>query len=128
MSSHTPDGPQAVISRIESLMISQGRERRQIKACLAAACGISKSAVHQWFNTTKNIRHQHLIAIAKTYGTTVDWLLTGEARHQESVSQVIREAKTEIIAVAELLQGHDVSTANRLLKVATKIGDLNDRI
>lgn len=52
---------------------------RGVRREIGRACGISQSAIHQWYSgITANIKNDHLIAIAQTFDTTVDWLLMGE--------------------------------------------------
>ncbi|MBB4817778.1 phage repressor protein C with HTH and peptisase S24 domain [Pseudomonas alcaligenes] len=51
---------------------------RRIKRDIADACGLSYEAVRRWYSgNTENLRNDNLIAIARKYDTTIDWLLTG---------------------------------------------------
>lgn len=51
---------------------------RRIKRDIADACGVSYEAVRRWYSgNTENLRNDNLIAIARKYDTTIDWLLTG---------------------------------------------------
>ncbi|MDP5677872.1 helix-turn-helix transcriptional regulator, partial [Pseudomonas aeruginosa] len=68
-----------ITDRIELLLASSGVPKRQIKTTLKDVCGISYPAVSQWFSgKTKSIRNEHLMAIAKAYGSSVDWLISGK--------------------------------------------------
>jgi phage repressor protein C with HTH and peptisase S24 domain len=50
-----------------------------VKRDIAKTCGISYEAVRQWFaGDTENIKNENLIALASSYDTTVDWLLSGK--------------------------------------------------
>jgi hypothetical protein len=103
--------------------------------------------VHQWFNTTKNIRHEHLVAIAKEFGVTLDWLLTGKgemnilpatgalpttsdsapARSSEKLDAarvLVDTSKSELLALAQEFEADDVETAYRLTKLAIKVDQI----
>lgn len=68
-----------VIDRIQQLLIANHVPARSIRPTLARVCGISYAAVSQWFSgRTGSIRHENLLSIARAYGTTVDWLISGE--------------------------------------------------
>jgi len=75
-----------ITDRINQLLLENGVKARSIKPTLARVCGISYSAVSQWYSgTTGSIKHENLQAIAKAYKSSVDWLLTGEAqKHPET--------------------------------------------
>lgn len=67
-----------ITDRMAALLSARGVKPRSIKPTLAKSCGISYEAVRQWFaGETSSIKNEHLVVIAKTYKTTVDWLLTG---------------------------------------------------
>lgn len=67
-----------ITERMAVLLTTRGVKPRSIKPTLAKSCGISYEAVRQWFaGETNSIKNEHLVAIAKTYKTSVDWLLTG---------------------------------------------------
>jgi len=67
-----------ITDRIQLLLVNRGIRPRDVKPNLARVCGISKQAVWQWFSgDTENIRSEYIVAIAKEWGTTTDWLLTG---------------------------------------------------
>lgn len=56
-----------------------------MRSTLGRICGISPQAVRDWeLGTTKNIREEHLAAISKYFGVSLDYLLTG--RHREGDS------------------------------------------
>ncbi|MFG8479014.1 LexA family protein [Pseudomonas aeruginosa] len=70
-----------ITDRIELLLTSRGVPKRQIKTTLKDVCGVSYPAVSQWFSgKTKSIRNEHLMAIAKAYGSSVDWLISGKGK------------------------------------------------
>lgn len=67
--------------RITRLVLLRKPEvgERGVRRAIGQACGISQSAIHQWYNgTTASIKNDHLIAIAQAFDTTVDWLLLGD--------------------------------------------------
>ncbi|HGT3140149.1 TPA: LexA family transcriptional regulator [Pseudomonas aeruginosa] len=67
-----------VTDRIELLLASSGVPKRKIKTTLAKVCGVKYPAVSQWFSgKTKSIRNENLMSIAKAYGSSVDWLISG---------------------------------------------------
>lgn len=123
-----------VNQRVLTFMEDQGIPKRQIRATLAKVCGISGSAVYQWFTTTKSINPEHLLSIAREYGTTVDWLLTGENQvaHEPRpatqagvknpvASSMIKATKDEILELAKSLEDKDMQTAYKLLKIAMEL-------
>ena len=61
--------------------IKELRENREwSQGYLAGLIGVSRSAVTQWENgSTKNVRDDNLVALARVFGTTIDELLTSEA-------------------------------------------------
>jgi phage repressor protein C with HTH and peptisase S24 domain len=68
-----------IIDRIKALLTHRGIKPRNMRSELSKACGISYQAVSQWFSgETANIKNDNLAAIAETYGSSVDWLLTGK--------------------------------------------------
>lgn len=68
-----------IIDRIKALLAHRGIKPRNMRSELSKACGISYQAVSQWFSgETANIKNDNLAAIAETYGSSVDWLLTGK--------------------------------------------------
>ena len=68
-----------VTNRITNLLIANGVQPRQIRPTLARVCGISYAAVSQWFNgRTSSIKHENLLAIARAFNSTVDWLISGD--------------------------------------------------
>lgn len=68
-----------VTDRINRLLLARGVKARSIKPTLARVCDISYSAVSQWFSeSTKSIKPENLQSIAREYGSSVDWLLSGQ--------------------------------------------------
>lgn len=64
--------------RIEKLLLENGIEKRKIKSSLAKVCGITPQAVYQWFNdSTGRISPDYLDKIARHWGTTTDYLISG---------------------------------------------------
>lgn len=134
-----------VIDRITALLESRGTPAKRIKALLASTCGISVSAVHQWFNTTKNIKHEHLATIALAFNTSLDWIITGRGDMNavgadqdgerkptdvcavsERAKALIDAAKAEILEIASGIEDLDVQTAYRLTKLAIRIDEIKD--
>ncbi|ARD11387.1 MULTISPECIES: LexA family transcriptional regulator [Pseudomonas syringae group genomosp. 2] len=51
---------------------------RGVKRLISNTCGVSYEAVRQWFaGDTGNIKNEHLLSLARSLDTTVDWLLDG---------------------------------------------------
>lgn len=80
---------------------------RGIRRAIADACGISYEAVRQWFSgNTGSIKNENLIAIAETFDTTVDWLLSGEGEppHRKPVadSSAIPVARGQALSLAAI--------------------------
>jgi len=49
-----------------------------MRRALQRTCGVSYQAVSQWFTgETSNIKNEHLAEIAKKYGSSLDWLISG---------------------------------------------------
>lgn len=68
-----------IIDRIKALLAHRGIKPRNMRSELSKACGISYQAVSQWFSgETANIKNDNLATIAETFGSSVDWLLTGK--------------------------------------------------
>jgi transcriptional regulator with XRE-family HTH domain len=52
---------------------------------IAAKCGISDKAVYQWFSgSTKNIRPENLVTVARLLKTTESWLVFEEGPEERS--------------------------------------------
>ena len=46
---------------------------------IAAACGIKDKAVYQWYSgSTKGLKPENLVRVAKLLNTTVEWLVFEE--------------------------------------------------
>lgn len=76
--------------RILQLLRDQGIPERAIRGELAALCGITPQAIAQWFDkSTRRISPEYLAKIAARYGTTVDYLITGEASDQTGAAEDI---------------------------------------
>jgi transcriptional regulator with XRE-family HTH domain len=64
--------------RIMQLVKDAGVPDRNVRSVLGRVCGVSVQAIRDWQDgKTKNIRHDHLVAIAQHYKVSIDWLLTG---------------------------------------------------
>jgi transcriptional regulator with XRE-family HTH domain len=126
-----------VNQRVLDFVISQGIAKHHVRRTLIKVCGVTGSAVYQWFTTTQNIKHEHLLSIAKTFGTTVDWLLTGEAQETPAVRQeeqsaasnpvakeLIRLARSEIQALSRSLENRDTQTAGKLQKISMELDEV----
>jgi len=65
-----------------------------MRKTLADVCGISPQAVRDWESgSTQNIRHEHLVAIARHFGVSTDYLLTGDAGAEVSPELAQRWAR-----------------------------------
>lgn len=80
-----------VVERIQQIVREAGVPDRNARGTLAKICGISHQAVRDWFEgKTKNIKHEHLVAISDHYGVSLDWLLTGKGRRDpEFISKMV---------------------------------------
>jgi len=66
--------------RVFQVVAAAGVPPRSVRSTLARICGISPQAIRDWQDgSTKNIRHEHLVAISKHFAVSIHWLLTGEA-------------------------------------------------
>jgi transcriptional regulator with XRE-family HTH domain len=80
------------IQRIEKLLIEHGVAPRKVRRELADACGVSYQAVRDWFNgDTQKISPDYLAIIAKKWGTTSDYLITGDKSGVEHAKAVAGE-------------------------------------
>lgn len=71
----------SILDRLNYLLARRGVPEREIKSELAATCGLSYEAVRKWFigdTALGAIKSENLIAIARRYRTTTDWLLMGK--------------------------------------------------
>jgi len=65
-------------TRMESVVMEAGVDKRNVKAALADVCRIKVQSIHGWFNgTTKNPSAIHIAAVAVHYGADPIWLITG---------------------------------------------------
>jgi transcriptional regulator with XRE-family HTH domain len=79
--------------RVQELLGVRGIPLRGVKSELARTCEVSYQAVSQWFSgETVSIKNEHLVAIALEFGTTTDWLLTGEGEMLPGLSGVKNSA------------------------------------
>jgi transcriptional regulator with XRE-family HTH domain len=129
-----------ITQRVLDLMEAQGIHKRKVRSTLVKACGVTGSAVYQWFTTTKTINPEHLLSIAKEFGTTVDWLLTGEAQialepgpagiqtgsKNPVASNLIGSTRDEILALAKNLESSDTQTTVALLKIAKDLDEARE--
>ena len=89
-----------VTTRITNLLIANGVQPRQVRPTLARVCGISYAAVSQWFNgRTNSIKHENLLAIARAFNSTVDWLISGDG-------EMIGGPETELGGRPSIPKGH----------------------
>lgn len=65
--------------RIFEVARDAGIKPRSIRSTLAKVCGVSVQAVRSWEEGhTKDIRHEHVVALSRYFRVSVHWLLTGE--------------------------------------------------
>jgi transcriptional regulator with XRE-family HTH domain len=62
------------------------------KADLARACGISRTAVSKWFDSGKNLKMEHLFAVADECVIDARWLATGEGSMKPAKGTVCAHA------------------------------------
>lgn len=100
--------------RIHLLVRRSGVSDRKIRSTLAKLCGISVQAVRDWFDgKTKNIGHEHLIAISEEYGVTLDWLLTGEPPIDGLTAKETERVRVEGYSAYRDLQGPNPGNNSR---------------
>lgn len=129
---------QTVHDRIFGLLKASGIAERNVRPTLAKLCGISHQAVYQWFSTTKTMRPEHLLAIAREYHTTIEWLLTGHNPQLQCATvldprQIRQETlalfdpfRETLVQLSESLETTDSATAYKLLKIAMAMNQLKD--
>lgn len=67
-----------ITDRMQYLLELRGVSPRNVKSLLSKVTGCSKQAVYSWFSgDTGQIKSEHIIAIAKEWNSSTDWLLTG---------------------------------------------------
>ena len=69
------------------------RQRNLTQQKIADALGVSKTSVIYWEKDENVPKHESLIALAKTLGTTTEWLLNGVAAPEKSNADI---AKMEV--------------------------------
>jgi phage repressor protein C with HTH and peptisase S24 domain len=80
---------------MQYLLTKRGVQEKDIKPTLAKACGVSYSAVRQWFSkdvAEGGIRLEHVIAIALKYRVSLDWLALGRGPMDETAAENMRQA------------------------------------
>jgi transcriptional regulator with XRE-family HTH domain len=65
---------------------------KKTKADLARACGISRTAVSKWFDSGKNLKMEHLFAVADECMVDARWLAIGEGTMKASKSGICTHA------------------------------------
>jgi transcriptional regulator with XRE-family HTH domain len=69
---------ESAADRVFQVVRDAGVPDRVRRSTLAKLCGVSVQAVRDWEEgKTKNIRHEHLVKIAKRYGVSLEYLITG---------------------------------------------------
>ena len=76
-------------SRLKALR----RQRNLTQQKIADALGVSKTSVIYWEKDENVPKHESLTALAKTLGTTTEWLLDGVAVPEKSNADI---AKMEV--------------------------------
>lgn len=67
-----------ITDRMQYLLELRGVPPRNVKSLLSKVTGCSKQAVYSWFSgDTGQIKSEHIVAIAKEWNSSTDWLLTG---------------------------------------------------
>lgn len=80
------------IERIEKLLIEKGVPRRKIKRALADVCNTSYQAVRDWFTgATQKISPDYLALIAKEWGSTTDYLITGNTESLKDPTEQLED-------------------------------------
>ncbi|MBW5416066.1 MULTISPECIES: XRE family transcriptional regulator [unclassified Pseudomonas] len=80
-----------ITKRLRLLLEHRGVPPERHTRVLADAAGVSLPAVRNWFSgDIGNIRNENLIAIAKEFKTTTDWLLMGKGLMNDPTVPIIR--------------------------------------
>ena len=68
-------------------------------AALAAAVGVSQSAVSQWLSSTvKSLKPEHLFTVSDTLNVDPRWLATGQGNRRPKVRPELADLSDEQIA------------------------------
>jgi len=66
-------------TRMESVVLEAGVDKKNVKSTLAQVCGITPQSVHGWFSgSTKNPSAECIASVAVHYGSDAVWLITGK--------------------------------------------------
>lgn len=97
--------------------LQEAAQRRGVNQTeLARACGVSPSAVSQWFSgETKNMRVENIVACAKRLNISLKWLLSGQGTMEatqdpvtqqmlEHFSRLNPEQQQELVRLAALFR------------------------
>lgn len=100
--------------RIFELAEEQGISDRSVRSTLAKVCGVSPQAIRDWSDgSTKNIKEEHLVAVAKFFKVSTDYLLTG--RNQ---TPALDPESAELFELLEDLPGDERSAFVQMLRRA----------
>jgi len=84
-------------SRMESVVLKAGVDKKNVKSTLAQVCGITPQSVHGWFSgSTKNPSAECIASVALHYGSDAVWLITGKPSTERgsSYTETIRYSPT----------------------------------
>lgn len=94
-------GMTPTVRRIFDVMDAAGIGKRQRRSTLAKVCGVSPQAIRDWEDgSTKNIRHDNLVAISEHFKISLHWLMTGKAETAVAANPSQLDAR-----ISALLQG-----------------------
>jgi transcriptional regulator with XRE-family HTH domain len=114
-------------SRIRQLLLARGIQERAIRRELAELCGISFSAVAQWFDgNTKEITPKYLAKIAARWGTTMEWLVTGKGTMDANAPAIAVEIELDRL-IGALFERQGEFTAEHFAAIEALIDDLRRR-
>jgi transcriptional regulator with XRE-family HTH domain len=104
--------------RIYSAARAAGVQPRAMRRTLAEICGITPQAVRDWEEgKTKNIKHEHLTALAHHFNVSVHWLVTGEPE-----PPLERESAAEFQKVWKLWQNLNPDQRDAFVRMAESVG------
>lgn len=85
------------IDRIEKLLKESGIPNRKVKRALSEACAISYQAVRDWFSgSTQKISPDYIAIIAEKWGSSSDYLITGETINSDRLLKMIDQLSPDM--------------------------------
>ncbi len=75
---------QTMAERLLDMVVKSDPDEKHPKSKIAKICGISQSAVYQWFQgATKDPKGVHIGAVCRYYSADALWVLLGDQMHDD---------------------------------------------